>query len=247
MNVSKIEWTDFSANPIRGLCPVDCKDKEGKSYCYARKMYKRFHWDETIRHDMTIWNDIAKIKKPSKIFVGSTMELFGKWVKYEWMEYILRQVERKSEHTFIFLTKEPQNLIQWSPFPKNCWIGCSATNQKQYNAAIVGLELVTAKVKFISFEPLLSEIVIDPAYSLEDAIQWVIIGQQTPQRVETAPYTSWINNIVREADIYRIPVFLKNNLSTILTAKPHFMVRPPISLNDALKSNLMRQEYPTVV
>jgi protein gp37 len=188
---------------------------------------------------MTIWNDIAKIKKPSRIFVGSTMELFGKWVKDEWMEYILRQVERKSEHTFIFLTKEPRNLIQWSPFPKNCWIGCSATNQKQYNAAIVGLECVTAKVKFISFEPLLSEIITDPAYSFEeDAIQWVAIGQQTPQRVGTAPCVSWITNIVREADIYKIPVFLKNNLRSLLPEGIPLFNKNQYEL---------RQEFPIVV
>lgn len=239
MSKTRIEWCDLSINPVKGLCPVAC------NYCYARKMYKRFHWDETIRFDDQVLFGLPK--EPRRIFVGSTMELFGKWVKYSWMEFIFQTCNLYPQHTFIFLTKQPQNLIQWSPFPKNCWIGCSATNQKQYNAAIVGLEVVTAKVKFISFEPLLSEIVIDPAYSFEDAIQWVIIGQQTPQRDSTAPYVSWINNIVREADLYNIPVFLKDNLSTMLTVEQHFMVKPPISLRNALKSNLMRQEFPIVV
>lgn len=36
MPKSKIEWTDYSINPIKGLCPVACKDNQGKSYCYAR-------------------------------------------------------------------------------------------------------------------------------------------------------------------------------------------------------------------
>src|SRR4030043_1978040 len=70
MQKSRIEWTDFSSNPVRGLCPVDCKDKQGKSYCYARKLYKRFHWNPEIRfvpEEFAEWN---KAKAGEKIFVG---------------------------------------------------------------------------------------------------------------------------------------------------------------------------------
>jgi protein gp37 len=234
MQRSKIEWTDFSINPIRGLCIVDCKDKEGKSYCYARRMYKRFHWDETIRHDMTIWNDIAKIKNPSRIFVGSTMELFGKWVKDEWMEYILRQVERESEHTFIFLTKKPVGLRKWSPFPKNAWVGVSTTGFDGNSYLEDVFRPVDATVKFVSIEPLLDYSPMDFRW-----VNWVIAGRCTPENKATEPNIEWLRDMAKGADKAHAAVFLKNNLRS-LVRKEDFM-------SFWLADGHLRQEFPIVV
>jgi protein gp37 len=79
MQKSKIEWTDYTINPVKGLCPVAC------SYCYARRMYKRFKWDETIRMLEKPFGD--KFYKPGdRVFVGSTMDLFGDWIKPDWLK-----------------------------------------------------------------------------------------------------------------------------------------------------------------
>ena len=43
MQKTKIEWTDYVWNPIKGLCPHDCW------YCYARKVYERFGWDTEMK------------------------------------------------------------------------------------------------------------------------------------------------------------------------------------------------------
>ncbi len=164
MSKTKIEWlrnTDgssgYTINPVKGLCPMDCKDNQGKSYCYARKMYKRFNWNPEIRFDAYWFEKLPS--KPSKIFVGSTMELFGDWNK--WMGGILLVCKNFPQHTFIFLTKQPQNLAKWSPFPENIHIGVSITNQTQYDEALFYLKDIDAKVKFLSFEPLLEHIDID--------------------------------------------------------------------------------------
>jgi protein gp37 len=239
MSKTKIEWCHLSINPIKGLCPVAC------SYCYARRMYKRFKWDETIRFDDQVLFNLPK--EPKRIFVGSTMELFGKWVKDNWLEFIFQTVTLYPQHTFIFLTKHPENLMRYSPFPQNCWIGCSVTNQKQYMSAIVGLCAIEANIKFISFEPLLEEVITSHAYSFEDTINWAIIGQQTPPNVKTTPALSWLMNIVREADIYELPVFLKDNLLPMLTKwsetnscqKAETMV-----LNTLYDGDKLRQELP---
>ena len=162
MNKTKIEWCDYTVNPIKGLCPVDCKDNQGKSYCYARAMYKRFKWNPEIRYEDPFYQfyDLKK-KPPSRVFVGSTMELFGDWIREEWMVNILSFCKAYPQHTFIFLTKQPQNLIKFSPFPSNVWLGVSATNQQQFDEAVKYLKEVEATVKFISFEPLLERINID--------------------------------------------------------------------------------------
>ena len=212
---SKIEWlkTDgrpgYSLNPVKGLCPVRC------SYCYARRMYQRFEWNPEIRFDWSVANDVSKIKKPSKIFVGSTMELFGPWIKPEWMRLILELPKQHPQHTFIFLTKRPWELAQYV-WPENCWVGASATNRSSFSDSVYYLNNVYAKVKFISMEPLLSQ--VSPAViPLEGAfIKWIIIGAQTPLNEKTNPKREWIDEIVCAADHAGCAVFEKDNLQPLL-------------------------------
>src|SRR3990167_8885005 len=99
---TKIEWVrnedgtqGCTINPVKGLCPMGC------SYCYARAMYKRFKWNPEIRYDrLQTYITPFEIKRPSRIFVGSTMELFGDWIKKEWLEHIFKMVRCYKQHTF---------------------------------------------------------------------------------------------------------------------------------------------------
>ncbi len=155
MGKTKIEWCDYTLNPVKGLCPMAC------SYCYARRMYKWFKWNPEITFDWSVANDFPKMKPNSRVFWGSTMELFGPWINPEWMRLIMEAVKRHGNLTHIFLTKQPQNLAKWSPFPPNCYIGVSVTNQRQYEDATKYLKHIDATVKFLSFEPLLEHISFD--------------------------------------------------------------------------------------
>jgi protein gp37 len=224
MNKTSIEWCDYTVNPVKGLCPVDCKDLEGKPYCYARRMYKRFKWDETIRYDPSGFDDLSTLPGPStalqhkRIFIGSTMELFGPWVKREWMADILDWCRFKKEHTFIFLTKRPQELQKYNPWPDNCWVGASICDDKMLDVAVNELEDVQASIKFLSFEPLLERLTLSLDYAIYyGGVSWVIIGQQTPAR-KPIP-ASWIADIEMAADKVGIPVFHKNNLGIRPEAK----------------------------
>lgn len=225
---TKIEWTDYTLNPVKGLCPMAC------SYCYARRLYKRFKWNPEIRFTGIRLADFPE--KPSRIFVGSTIELFGDWIKPEWMETILSTTSLFPQHTFIFLTKQPQNLIKWSPFPENCWVGVSVCNDKMLDAAVDKLEDIQAGIKFISFEPLLERLTLSLDYTFYySGISWAIIGAQTPYSKKTFPQYKWVEDIVIAADRAGVPVFLKNNLNTCEISDY------PILLDS--KGNL-RQEFP---
>jgi len=157
LNKTKIEWCDYTINPVKGLCPMACP------YCYARAMYKRFKWNPEVRYILPgfMFEELRSIKKPSRIFWGSTFELFHDSIPDLWRKDIFAMVGQFPEHTHLFLTKQPQNLPQWSPFPSNCYVGVSATNQHQFDEAVKYLKEVEATVKFISFEPLLERINID--------------------------------------------------------------------------------------
>lgn len=243
MQHSKIEWLQggYSINPVKGLCPMDCKDNDGKSYCYARRMYLNPYYESMYSHpEIRLAQDILsqfyalKHKKPSKVFVGSTMELFGEWVKPEWWHSIMAYVKAYSEHTFIFLTKRPENLHKFQ-FPPNAWVGVSATNQLQAAEAFHYLKNVKATVKFISFEPLLGPMPFEylDKHFTQAGISWVIIGAQTPASLKTMPKLGWVEEIANAAEKAKIPVFLKDNLLSCIDQYPF-----------ACKNGKYRQEFP---
>jgi protein gp37 len=246
-NVKKtIGWADYTINPVKGLCPVGC------SYCYARRMYKRFHlrkdgtvnpaWDYTIRHaDLSIWDELDKMKAGSKVFVGSTMELFGPWVTPLMRSNIFHVCELYPDLTFIFLTKRPQDLPH--AFGDNCWVGVSVCDDAMFASATNYLEDIQAKVKFMSFEPLLGHLLdIDYAFYYT-GINWLIVGQQTPASAKTTPQVEWVQEIVEAADKAEIPVFLKNNLRELFFTEE--MNTPLWALKDG-SATLLRQKFPEV-
>lgn len=227
MGRTKIDWADYTINPVKGLCPMACP------YCYARRMYKRFHWDETIRYSPIV-AEVDAIKKPSRIFVGSTMELFGDWVQAPWLSAAFETCRQYTQHTFIFLTKQPQNLPK--EWPDNCWVGVSVCNDNMLDVAVDKLEDIQAKTKFISFEPLLERLTLSLDYAFYySGISWTIIGQQTPPSAKTSPKIEWVREIVEAADKAGVPVFLKNNLAVGVI---------DTSMDWAFSKTGYRQEFP---
>jgi hypothetical protein len=80
---------------------------------------------------------------------------------------------------------------------------------------------------------------------LDHMIDWVIIGAETKNgRIVKAhaPKIEWIKEIVEAADKANIPVFLKDNLKTLLPAEYPFVTNP---LRDT--DFYLRQEFPKVL
>jgi len=210
-------------------------------------MYKRFKWNPEIRLDLSVFDTLPS--EPSRIFVGSTIELFHEDISDNWRWGIFEYCKIESYHTFIFLTKKPENLIKWSPFPDNCWVGVSATNYWKYVDASNYLSRIEAPVKFLSFEPLLSWDKRPQYFFKSGGISWLIIGQQAPVRESTMPKIEWITEIVEAADKAGVPVFLKDNLKSLLWSNPpdEIFWDEHIIENDLDEQNTfyeLRQEYP---
>lgn len=164
-------------------------------------------------------NEPQKVKKPSKIFVCSMGDLFGDWVPNEWIEAVIKVAKECHWHKFLFLTKNPKRYYAFD-FPDNCWLGASAVNKPDEKVTEVdgGFLTTTAhctadtmrffKNSFISFEPLLNDVMQDCDL---DGIDWVIVGAQTGPGAKT-PKPEWVQHIINEARHYKIPIFLKDNL-----------------------------------
>jgi protein gp37 len=172
--------------------------------------------------------------KGKGIFVCDMGELFGDWIPKQWQEDVFRVIRGNPDCRFYLLTKQPQNLIKWSPFPENCWVGVTATSAEMaYQAHWYLQNKVEAKVKYLSLEPLLEPILFDDL----DSISWLIIGAWTgsiedkyklrdrypelnaipyQNKVTLQPKIEWVKEMVEAADRAGIPVFEKDNLKPLL-------------------------------
>jgi protein gp37 len=165
----------------------------------------------------------AKKTKGSKVFVCSMADLFGEWVPNEWIAEVFKACEAAPQHQYLFLTKNPKKYYNWFPSvgsPRNFWLGASAVNKPDEKVIEVGGGFLTTtahctadtmrffKNSFISFEPLLNDVMQDCDL---DGIDWVIVGAQTgPGAIPPRP--EWVQNIIDQCKAAEIPIFLKDNL-----------------------------------
>lgn len=209
MQKTKIEWTDYTWNPIKGICPVGCKLPDGKVYCYGKRIYERFRFYPKERFSLLECAKPLRLRKPSKIFVCSTFELFHPIINDRQRELIFRVIKKCPQHTFQILTKFPQNIDR--SMPDNVWLGVTVTKNEDM-IRHWRLRDVGAKVKFISMEPLLEDIVSIPHIH---SCNWIIIGRLTGHGKKYNPKKHWIDPWVRWSKSHNIPIFLKDNLKEI--------------------------------
>jgi protein gp37 len=203
MNRTRIEWCDFTWNPVTG-CYHGC------DYCYARRIAHRF-FPKTVGFNPYFWRDRLKeplaLKKPARIFVCSMADLFGEWVPREWIEAILETVRAYPRHTFHFLTKNPKRLANFNPWLPNAWAGATATDQGMMDEAVERLRLVERARTYISCEPLLAPVILPK----DAGIDWLLIGALTGAKKSQSPH-SWVESLVDSAKDQKVAVFVKNNL-----------------------------------
>jgi len=224
-----IGYADYSWNPIATGTRDEVKEEAMEKL--EDPFYLRF-WPSRLEEPM-------KLNKPSRIFVCDMGDLFGDGIPEQWTGSVIDYIEAcilpgLASHTFLLLTKQPQNLAKWSPFPDNCEVGISVTRNNQLDNALECLKQIEATVKFISFEPLLERM---PNEGLVNHINWVIIGATTGSKKDLLelqqkypglalvqwgrkwtlqPKVERVKEIIEAADKAGIPVFLKDNLKPLL-------------------------------
>ena len=228
MQQTNIEWVrnpdgskGHSWNPIRGRCPVACELPGGEIYCYGHKHYDLRPWlEEGVGEFGALMeselDQPIKRKKPTRIFVCSLFEIFHPFWKFGRKE-IFDTIEKSPQHTFIILTKFPENIDR--DMPENVWLGATVTRRSEFYK-LRYLERAKARIKFVSFEPLLEDIGdLHFGVMLPEDLNWIIVGRLDHCGNKYQPEKSWIKPIVQRANALHIPIFLKNNLQNIWGAQ----------------------------
>jgi|ERR1700733_601261 len=206
---SKIEWTDHTFNPWTGCTKVSpaCDNCYAESWAkrsglvqwgnHPRRRTSESYWQQPVK-----WDRIAKrdgIRR--KVFCASLADVFDNQVDPEWRNDLWGIIYGTPHLDWLLLTKRPQNIAgmlpnfgcaDW-PFP-NVWLGTTTENQQEADRRIPHLLRVPAKVRFLSCEPLLSEIDIRWALSqnpLDIAAGFLTRGSFSPG-LETLRGIDWV-------------------------------------------------------
>jgi protein gp37 len=194
MAASDIEWTEATWNPIAGCAVLS----PGCTNCYAmrmaarlqamgmakyagttRKSGKRHVWTGRVNVDKAALAAPLAWKKPQRIFVNSMSDLFQDKADEAFIREVWRVMEQAHWHSFQVLTKRPERMLAILSKPEfptlpNVWLGTSVESE-DYLGRIDLLRRVPARIRFISFEPLLGPIA-DPDLS---GIHWAIVGGES--------------------------------------------------------------------
>ena len=200
----KIDWTDYTWNPISGKCLHNCQ------YCYMHSFWKRYP-DMAEQQIKGNYLHDKFPKKPSKIFVGSSTDMWGEWVPSDWIWRIINKTKYNSRHTFQFLTKNPERYAEFfDGLPENAWFGTTidGTDFTKKNAERLLMSTSPSDTCFVSFEPLIKyPYVKNMEFSLFD---WIIIGADSSMGAKRPP-KEWADELIRHARSNDIPVWVKDN------------------------------------
>ncbi len=246
----KIEWTDFTWNPIQG-CMHDChwQMNDGTvAECYAKTIARKFQSNSFMRDgfEKIYWNPDRLMeplgkKAPSKLFLDSLSDLMGKDVPEEYIHKVLAVTELADWHVFQLLTKYAPRLAQFH-FPSNVWVGVSSPpdmmfgnmlteeqKERYLRKALTALQekAASGNITWMSFEPL-SQDWARVLVEYPDAIQWAVIGAASKGSQHYAPNEKHVSNLVEVLDGWNLPVFYKGNLRSLPWARSNWRAEFPI-------------------
>jgi protein gp37 len=221
----------YSFNPWWGCVKVS----PGCEHCYAETFSKRTghsiwgpaattqrrtfgdrHWQEPLK-----WNaDAVKAGERRRVFCASMADVFEDHPQLDAERARLWElVDKTPALDWLLLTKRPENVIDFVPgqwftahrWPSNVWIGTSVENQAMADKRIPHLINIPAPVRFLSCEPLLGPVNLEPWLGGEYAtgveyggyremaqepseIQWVIVGGESGPKARPMD-AEWVRSL----------------------------------------------------
>lgn len=154
----------------------------------------------------SVWNDL--------FHEGVTQLQFDEAIDVVHGDNMRRMGRLGKPHIYLFLTKRPKRMKRMfesyfctsSGMPPYFWLGVTAENQQTACERIPILLQIPAKVRFVSVEPMLSEINLEPY--LHCGISWCIIGCESGHNARPMKI-DWARSLIKQCKMNDVPVFLK--------------------------------------
>ncbi len=213
--LSKIEWTDATWNPVRGCTKIS----SGCARCYAEVFAERFRgvpghpYERGFELRLVPEKLTDPLRWPTSrmIFVNSMSDLFHEDVPDDYILAIAEVMRIANWHTYQVLTKRADRLqtllrgkLKSLAGAKHVWWGVSVENRAQGVPRIHMLRASNAAMPFLSIEPLLEDLgELDLS-----GMAWVIVGGESGPGARPLK-KEWVRKIRRQCRQHHVPFFFK--------------------------------------
>jgi protein gp37 len=222
MSVRKsIGWADVSISPITG-CQHGINVCFLSDRCWYRCFGKRFKTVEErfpqIRPDR-----LKTIPGQGKrVAVGLSGDMWGKWVHAGWIEQVLDWAGRQPQHTFLFLTKNPQRYTSYllrDMIPDNCQVGATIIDTVTLDRWMSsGAWAGHGAQCWASIEPFTDRFPYEAVTELAPTLNWAAIGYWQHQWMPLGSQLARrCRRVIKELQAVGCKVYLKRNATGVLT------------------------------
>lgn len=160
---------------------------------------------EVRRSSPATFNAPLRWKEGRRIFTCSISDFFIEEAD-AWRDEAWEIIRQTPQHTYQILTKRPERIAEhlaWYPLP-NVWLGTSVENQKYAEERIPILTSISAKVHFLSVEPMLGPVSLEGFRKVE----WVICGGESGPNFRPMDL-DWARRIRDQCIASGVPFFFK--------------------------------------
>jgi protein gp37 len=210
---TSIAWADSTLNLAWGCTKVDRGELGGCTKCYMFRLSRQWSIDpekvklfdvDKIRKKVNSWPVYKRI-----IFVNSMSDTFHEKIPFETIELWHKLFESFPARNFLLLTKRIGRAMVFyrqraEGVPVNVWVGTSI-GQRNRLWRLDQLRQIPARVRFVSFEPLLEDL---GDFSLE-GIQWAIVGGESDYENPRPMNPEWAESIRRICQRDGVSFFFK--------------------------------------
>jgi len=150
-----------------------------------------------------------KRRKPTIYFVNSMSDLFHEEILFDFLDQVFEVIRATPQHTYQILTKRAKRMKRYFTnnkriVPINAWVGVSVEDRECGLPRIDALRSVDANIRFLSIEPLLSDV---GELDLTD-IHWIIVGGESgPKARPMKP--EWVEAIRKQCKQQDVAFFFK--------------------------------------
>lgn len=207
---------------VAGCTPVSA----GCANCYAAKSVATTHRHERGYAGLAVLNPAGAARwhghvnllphnlprpglyaRPSMVYANLMSDTFHPGVSFAYINRMVDIVAANPRHRFQFLTRRADRMARYcrarGALPANLWVGVSVENMDCIGR-VDWLRKINAAVRFISFEPLLS----DMAGADLSGVDWAMIGPECGQWARPAP-AAWISGTIAACRAHNVPVMVE--------------------------------------
>lgn len=190
-------------------------------------------WTGEVRFNEQWLDQPLRWKARRMVFPIAHGDLFHENVPVEWIDKVFAVAARARWHTYQFLTKRSQRMLDYIIDPKtharilaaagripgcameamqwplpHVWLGVSAGDQPRFDRRVPPLISMPWPLRWLSLEPLIGA--IDACYELSAGINWVVVGGESGPRARPM-HPDWARSLRDQCVAARVPYFFKQH------------------------------------